>query len=821
MKKILIFLALFTLGLAQSANNLVVTQWKPDGSGPIQRNVPATAAITNGNLQSYLTAIGAASRANNLSDLASAATARTNLGVTATGGDSTYNFRANNLSDVASASGARSNLGLGSMATQNASAVAITGGTVTGLGSPSASSDAATKGYVDSISVGIVPRTGVVAATTANITLSGAQTIDGVSVVATNRVLVKNQTTTKDNGIYVAAAGAWSRATDSDTAGELLFGYYYFVSGGTTQGATSWFIQTPPTTLGTDPVLFSQFSASLAYSAGTGLTLAGNVFSITSPIPLSLGGTGGTDANTARIALGAAASSVILDKNNNLSDVASVVTSRINLGVTATGVDTTYNYRANNLSDVSSVSTARSNLGLGSMALQAANSIAVTGGYATGLTNFSADNNTNLRVMKVNLHLSYNVKDYGAVGDGSTNDTSAIASCVTAAIAAHGMVYFPAGTYPTDQITVTGAAGLVIYGDGKGVSVLKHRTANSSGAVLNVSSSSNVSTYGLTFNGNCSTRTAGGQAVVYDAVQSSFTDNEIINSGEYAFFSGSGATQIYDLLVSRNLVHSTYADGINFQNVTNSSIIGNIVDGADDDCIAVGYNGSGSATHIVVSSNFCRSRNDLGTTWGRGIFIGEAHDVLVVGNIVTGIKQSGILVSSEGVSRPGRILVDANYIYNVAIRSGHGIEINGVDEGTISNNRVQNIAQGNCIEIADWGELTIQGNDLSQQLNVFCRGIHANEASGTFMFTTWRGLIVRENTIKMQGASTNSSIYLSPHSSITMAAGAVVGNVSSQIVAGDYIYVASARQSGTWKIGNNVTITGNSVTSGGTLFNNN
>jgi hypothetical protein len=70
---------------------------------------------------------------SNLSDLASASTARTNLGVTATGADTAYAFRANNLSDLASVSTARSNLGLGTLATQAASAVAITGGTATGL----------------------------------------------------------------------------------------------------------------------------------------------------------------------------------------------------------------------------------------------------------------------------------------------------------------------------------------------------------------------------------------------------------------------------------------------------------------------------------------------------------------------------------------------------------------------------------------------------------------------------------------------------------------------------------------------------------------
>jgi hypothetical protein len=178
---------------------------------------------------------------------------------------------------------------LATMALQAANNVSISGGTitgatVTGLSSPTLDSDAATKLYVDSLSAGITPRTGVRVATTANITLSGAQTIDGVSVVAGNRVLVKNQSAPEENGIYDCAAGAWSRSSDANTAGELAFGYYYFVSEGTSNGATSWFIQTEPTVLGTDPVVFSQFSASQSYSAGTGLDLTGNTFSLQSAL---------------------------------------------------------------------------------------------------------------------------------------------------------------------------------------------------------------------------------------------------------------------------------------------------------------------------------------------------------------------------------------------------------------------------------------------------------------------------------------------------------------------------------------------------------
>ena len=87
----------------------------------------------------------------------------------------------------------------------------------TNLADPTASQDAVTLAYMNARLNGLTPKAPVRAATTANITLSGPQTIDGVSVVAGNRVLVKNQSSAAQNGIYVAAAGAWSRATDMDS----------------------------------------------------------------------------------------------------------------------------------------------------------------------------------------------------------------------------------------------------------------------------------------------------------------------------------------------------------------------------------------------------------------------------------------------------------------------------------------------------------------------------------------------------------------------------------------------------------------------------
>ena len=171
--------------------------------------------------------------------------------------------------------------------------LSLSGGTMTGainaggfaisnLGAPSAASDSATKGYVDAAINGFSWKSPVNAATTANITLSGAQTIDGVSVVATNRVLVKNQTAPAENGIYVAAAGAWSRASDMDSLSPLdeFNGAAVFVLAGTV-GANKAFVESATVAVvDTDPVTFVQFSAAGAYIGGNGISISGSTIAV-------------------------------------------------------------------------------------------------------------------------------------------------------------------------------------------------------------------------------------------------------------------------------------------------------------------------------------------------------------------------------------------------------------------------------------------------------------------------------------------------------------------------------------------------------------
>lgn len=154
-------------------------------------------------------------------------------------------------------------------------------GTVTLPGDPGASLQAATKQYVDNLFAtgGIAPFAAVRLKTTGNHALTGLAAIDGVTPSVGDRVLVADQSTASQNGVYVAASGGWSRAPDADQPEEFQPARQVFVQQGATFANTGWAVSSAANpTIGTDPISFTQVSGAASYTAGNGLTLTGTMF---------------------------------------------------------------------------------------------------------------------------------------------------------------------------------------------------------------------------------------------------------------------------------------------------------------------------------------------------------------------------------------------------------------------------------------------------------------------------------------------------------------------------------------------------------------
>ena len=150
---------------------------------------------------------------------------------------------------------------------------------------PTLASHLTTKEYVDSVATGLDVKVSVRAVSTSNVVLSGAQSVDGVALIAGDRILVAGQSDASQNGIYVVAAGAWARAADADNtpAGEVTSGMFTFVEEGTSYSGSGWVLTTAnPIVLGTTNLSFAQFSAAGTIQGGAGLTKSGNTLAVNS-----------------------------------------------------------------------------------------------------------------------------------------------------------------------------------------------------------------------------------------------------------------------------------------------------------------------------------------------------------------------------------------------------------------------------------------------------------------------------------------------------------------------------------------------------------
>ena len=287
---------------------------------------------------------------------------------------------------------------------------------ITGLADPVDAQDAVNKAYCDAIANGLDVKESVRAATTgSNITLSGTQTIDGVALVAGDRVLIKDQTDASENGLYGVASGAWARTEDADNApgAEVTPGMFTFVEEGATNASAGFVLQTTGTiVLDTTDLSFVQFSGAGQIVAGAGLTKTGNQIDVETAdagriavngnnIDLAPHGVAGTYNGLTVDAYGRVSnfSTPTTLAGYSISDAQpldATLTALAGVSVTAgdllyaTGTDTfsvtSLSTYIRSLLDDADAAAARTTLGLGTIATQAASNVSITGGTIDSVT---------------------------------------------------------------------------------------------------------------------------------------------------------------------------------------------------------------------------------------------------------------------------------------------------------------------------------------------------------------------------------------------------------------------------------------------------
>lgn len=399
-----------------------------------------------------------------------------------------------------------------------------------------------------------------------------------------------------------------------------------------------------------------------------------------------------------------------------------------------------------------------------------------------------------------------NVKDYGATGDGTTDDATAISNAI-GALSNNSALYFPAGKYRINGGLAAFASltNVAVFGDAAEI----YNTWAGNTFVFE-SSCSGIQVRSIRFTGNAAIR-ASGIHIRCHADNVSITDCYFQGCSDFGVFIGHEdiANVAKNVYVEANIFDATLGDGVHVMNAENVVIADNVFNDTGDDSIGIIADYAGrNPKYITISGNLI---NDSAS---RGIAVAEADEVHIIGNQIQISSGAGIEVGRYNSTSyyNSRIIVQNNKV-NLAVFGGAGprgaIWVKFANQSVVQGNQIVDTQNGAAISWLDCSDLLIAENHLR---NVPSRGIATDDSTTTNVGATWSNVVIQNNALDYVVA--NEAIYVVPATGKTVENLIVAGNNGVVVPGTNWIYYNRVT---TGRVVNNTNTSGRTVGAGGTV----
>ena len=611
---------------------------------------------------------------------------------------------------------------------------------------PANPTDLVNKNYVDMFVQGYAIKAECQVASTGNLTLSGLQTIDGYTTLVGDRVLVKNQTTQAQNGIYVAASGAWARSSDANTWNSLISAFT-FIQNGSTQANSGW-VCTISTggTLGTTPVTWSQLASAASYFAGTGLTLSSYTFSIT---PVGTAGTYGS-ASSVPVFVTNASGQVTSVTNTSIS----IAPSQINATIPNSGLTN------------SSITVNGSAISLGGSAtITAVNPNALTIG--TGLSGSSYNGSSAVTIALANTAVtaaSYTLASvtFNAQGQATAASSASTTGSGNIVLATSPTLVTPNLGTPSTLVgtNITGtASGLSIGGNAATATTATNLSGTTQYSVPYQSGSATTSFLSPGTSGSLLMTLGAVSAPIWVAT-SSLTTGSATNiaggaAGSVPYQTGSGATTFLALGTSGYvLTAGASAPQYTAQSSLSVGTATNLAGGAASNIVYQSASGTTAFLANGTSGQFLQSNGSSAPTWST-----PSASITISDDTSTNSTRYPLFTSATSGSVSTEYTSSTKLQYNPSTGvltatgfSGSGASLTSLTAGNLSGTIPSSVLGNSTVYI---GTTAVALNRASASISLTGTSIDGNAGTATTATTATNAT----NTGTTDDTTTNATMY--------------------------------------------------------------